>query len=113
MRIVLDAHFSPAIASWITAREEFDAVAIALRDIGLRDASDKEIFHRLSNPSDVVMSKDVDFFELVGQLSAPPKVIWLRCGNRCNDDLKVVLLNTLPKAIDRLLNGDSVVEIKL
>jgi predicted nuclease of predicted toxin-antitoxin system len=42
MIIWIDAHLSPAIATWITAT--FGITAFALRDIGLRDAEDTEIF---------------------------------------------------------------------
>ncbi len=40
--IWLDAHLSPRVAGWI--REELKHEAMALRDLGLRDANDEEIF---------------------------------------------------------------------
>ena len=40
--IWIDAHLSLAIASWIT--NTFGITALALRDLGLRDAEDPEIF---------------------------------------------------------------------
>jgi predicted nuclease of predicted toxin-antitoxin system len=43
MRIWIDAQMSPAIAAWISSNYAVSAVAI--RDLGLRDADDKEIFH--------------------------------------------------------------------
>jgi predicted nuclease of predicted toxin-antitoxin system len=45
MTIWVDAHLSPAIATWIAST--FGVEAIALRDLGLRDAEDHEIFERL------------------------------------------------------------------
>lgn len=42
--IWIDAHLSPAIANWIN--NTFDVTALALRDIGLRDAEDLEIFEK-------------------------------------------------------------------
>jgi predicted nuclease of predicted toxin-antitoxin system len=42
MTIWIDAHLSPAIAPWIS--RNFDISAFALRDLGLRDAEDPEIF---------------------------------------------------------------------
>ena len=42
--IWLDAHLSPRIARWI--REDLGHDAQALRDVGLRDAEDEEIFDR-------------------------------------------------------------------
>lgn len=42
MTIWIDAQLSPAIASWINAN--FAVSAVALRELGLRDATDKKIF---------------------------------------------------------------------
>ncbi|UIE39462.1 DUF5615 family PIN-like protein [Leptodesmis sichuanensis] len=42
MKIWVDAQLSPAIATWISST--FGVTALALRDIGLRDAEDPEIF---------------------------------------------------------------------
>ena len=40
--IWIDAHLSPAIATWFNST--FKITVVALRDIGLRDAEDLEIF---------------------------------------------------------------------
>jgi predicted nuclease of predicted toxin-antitoxin system len=42
MTIWVDAQLSPSIATWITNALSIEA--IALRDLGLRDAEDPEIF---------------------------------------------------------------------
>jgi predicted nuclease of predicted toxin-antitoxin system len=42
MIIWLDAQLSPVMASWISS--EFSVQAIAVRDIGLRNAKDQEFF---------------------------------------------------------------------
>jgi predicted nuclease of predicted toxin-antitoxin system len=39
--IWVDAHLSPAIATWII--DTFGVTAVALRDLGLRDAEDPEM----------------------------------------------------------------------
>ena len=48
--IWIDAHLSPAIATWIT--NKFEVTAVALRELDLRDAEDSEIFEaaRSQNP---------------------------------------------------------------
>lgn len=73
MTIWTDAHLSPAIAKWIT--ENYPAQAIALRDLGLRDATDRQIFEAARQAGAVVMTKDSDFVELVRRLGPPPQVI--------------------------------------
>jgi predicted nuclease of predicted toxin-antitoxin system len=42
MTIWIDAQMSPAIAAWVN--DNFAVSAVAIRDLGLRDAEDKEIF---------------------------------------------------------------------
>ena len=59
MRIWLDAQLPPGICSWL--EKEFDVQAEAVRDLGLRDAKDPEIFAAARERGAVVMSKDADF----------------------------------------------------
>ena len=80
--IWIDAHLSPAIATWIT--NTFGITAIALRDLGLRDAEDPEIFEAAKAQNVIFMTKDSDFVDLVERLEAPPQIIWLTCGNTSN-----------------------------
>ena len=109
MRIWVDAQMSPAIATWISSNYGVNAVAI--RDLGLRDAEDKEIFEAARQEKAVVMTKDSDFVLLLDKLGPPPQVIWVTCGNTSNARLKEVLTNTLPKALDLLSLGEKLVEI--
>ena len=85
--------------------------AVAIRDLGLRDAKDKEIFEAARQEKAAVMTKDSDFLLLLDQLGPPPQVIWVTCGNTSNARLKEVLTNTLPKALDLLNLGEKLVEI--
>jgi predicted nuclease of predicted toxin-antitoxin system len=110
MTIWIDAQLSPAIALWIG--NNFNVKAFALRDLGLRDAEDLEIFQEAKNANAVVMTKDSDFVSLLDRLSSPPKVIWLTCGNTSNANLKIILSKTLKDAIDLLDGGEEIVEIR-
>jgi predicted nuclease of predicted toxin-antitoxin system len=109
MTIWIDAQLSPAIAKWIT--ENFPVRAIALRDLGLRDATDRQIFAAAQQAGAVVMTKDSDFAELVNRYGAPPQVIWLTCGNTSNARLRQILTKTLLQAIALLDAGEPLVEI--
>ena len=107
--IWIDAHLSPAIATWIN--NTFDVTALALRDIGLRDAEDLEIFAAAKAQEVIFMTKDSDFVDLVDRLDAPPKIIWLTCGNTSNARLKEILSATLIDALRFLETGEKLVEI--
>ncbi len=109
MTIWIDAQLSPAIADWITL--ECAVTAVALRDLGLRDATDREIFFVARDANAIVMTKDSDFVRLLEQNGPPPKVIWLRCGNTSNARLKEILTATLEKALELLQGREHLVEI--
>ena len=109
MTIWLDAQLSPAIAAWISL--QFDVSAVALRDLGLRDATDREIFFAARTSDAIVMTKDSDFVRLLEEHGPPPKVIWLTCGNTSNARLKQILTETLEKALELLQTGERLVEI--
>ena len=93
MTIWVDAHLSPAIAAWITTN--FGITAFALRDIGLRDAEDPDIFEAAKTQEVIVLTKDSDFVDLANRFGAPPQIIWLTCGNTSNARLKEILNATL------------------
>jgi len=109
MTIWLDAQMSPAMAAWVSSN--FAVSAVAIHDLGLRDAEDKEIFHAAKRDNVVVMTKDGDFVSLLDRLGAPPQVIWVTCGNTSNARLKEILTSTLPKALELLDSGERLVEI--
>jgi predicted nuclease of predicted toxin-antitoxin system len=109
MIIWIDAQLSPAIAAWISSHFAVDAVAV--RDLGLREATDPQIFQAAKRKNASVMTKDSDFVLLLDRLGPPPQIIWIRCGNTSNARLKEILSRTLPKAIELLNSGERLVEV--
>lgn len=105
----IDAHLSPAIATWLT--NTFELTAFALRDLSLRDAEDLEIFEAARSQNAILITKDSDFVALVERLGPPPKIIWLTCGNTPNKRLKEILSSALLEAIELLKSGETLVEI--
>jgi len=109
MTIWLDAHLPPSAAAWIQAT--FGVECRAVRDLGLRDAKDHEIFHAARDAEAVVMTKDSDFVELLERLGPPPKVLWVTCGNTSNARLRDILARLLPAALKLFDDGEILVEI--
>lgn len=109
MNIWIDAQISPSMAAWI--RDNYAVDAVAVRDLGLRDATDFEIYQAARKNQAVVMTKDSDFILLVDRLGPPPQIIWITCGNTSNARLKEILANALSKALDLLNAGEKLVEI--
>lgn len=104
----LDAQLPPQTAAWLRNERRIDAKA--LRELGLRDAGDREIFDAARANNATLLSKDADFVELVSRLGAPPKLIWLTCGNVSNEALQGLLTQRLAAALD-VLQIDDIVEL--
>jgi predicted nuclease of predicted toxin-antitoxin system len=109
MKIWIDAQLPPTLANWLMVT--FNLEASALRDLGLRDARDIEIFEAARVENAVIMTKDSDFIDLVCRLGAPPQIVWLTCGNVTNNNLQQLLMATLPEALEQLRLGERIVEI--
>jgi predicted nuclease of predicted toxin-antitoxin system len=109
MKIWLDAQLSPALAPWMSA--QFAVSAVAVRDLGLRDSADREIFFAAREALAILITKDSDFVRLLENFGPPPRVIWLTFGNTSNARLKKIFAQTLTRALDLIQAGEIVVEI--
>ena len=109
MNLWIDAQLSPHLAPWIA--ESFQVEAKAVRDVGLLDATDSEIYFAARDAGVIVVTKDRDFVYLLDQHGPPPKVLWITCGNTSNAYLKGILERTLMRSLDILESSESLVEI--
>ena len=110
--IWLDAQLSPAIAFFI--KTTFSIKCVPLRDLGLRDASDVEIFNKAKGHGSfvILITKDIDFTEILIRNDSPPKIILLTCGNTSNEILQRILFAKLTEALQLLDNPENdIVEI--
>jgi predicted nuclease of predicted toxin-antitoxin system len=57
-----------------------------------------------------LLSKDIDFVEMISRFGAPPKLIWITCGNVSNEALRSILIKQLATALE-ILKHDDIVEI--
>ncbi len=53
-----------------------------VRLIGLAEAEDRAVWQHAKANAFVLVTQDSDFAEMAALYGHPPKVIWLRCGNR-------------------------------
>ena len=109
MKFWLDAQLSPKLGGWLNAT--FPVEAYALRDLGLRDSEDKDIFLAAKQAKAVVMTKDIDFINLLDRYGMPPQIIWITCGSTSNSYLKKILSTALPQVLVLLASGEKLVEI--
>jgi len=52
-----------------------------VRDLGLEQTSDMEIWEYSKRENFVIVTKDADFNDLSVMLGYPPYIVWLRTGN--------------------------------
>nr|VFK13456.1 MAG: Predicted nuclease, contains PIN domain, potential toxin-antitoxin system component [Candidatus Kentron sp. LFY] len=106
----VDAQLPPGFSPWLA--ETFHIKANSLKFLGLWDAGDREIFEAARRAGNVVIiSKDSDFVELVLRLGAPPRILWVTCGNVTNRRLQAVFNALFPQALMMLEKGEAIVEI--
>src|SRR3972149_11328890 len=103
----LDAQLSPLLAKWIW--EKFNIETFHVRELGLKNTIDKEIFEAAKKASAAVITKDIDFKLLQDKFGAPPKIIWLTCGNTSNKRLQEIFSDNLKKTINLLESGEIIV----
>jgi len=105
----IDAQLPPLLAAWLSA--QFGVEASSLRELGLRDAKDAEIFQAAQQQGIVLISKDSDFVELVSRYGAPPQLIWVTCGNVTNRQLQITFTKNFAASLELLQTGQTIVEI--
>lgn len=109
MKFWVDAQLPPALAAWLS--ERYGVEAFSLRDLGMRDATDGEIFDAARQAGVVIISKDSDFVDLVSRHGMPPQLLWVTCGNVTNRKLQTVFDKTFAEALAALSDGQPIVEI--
>jgi predicted nuclease of predicted toxin-antitoxin system len=91
MKFWVDAQLPPALAGWLA--ENFGVEAVSVKELGLRDAKDQEIFDAARKVSAVLISKDSDFVDLVTRLGSPSQLLLVTCGNATNRRLRDCFLS--------------------
>ncbi len=109
MILWIDAQLSPHLASWIV--ETLGITAFSVLQLGLRDATDEDIFVAARQQEAIVVTKDADFVQLQERLGAPPKIVWVTCGNTSNLRMREIFTNSLKQACTLLEQGEILVEI--
>ncbi len=97
-----DTHISPAIAKWLN--EQFEMLnVISFYKLGFHVESDYSIFMKAKEAKAIFITKDKDYINLLATFKAPPHIIFLKMGNIANNELKIILQRSLPKALDLIL----------
>jgi predicted nuclease of predicted toxin-antitoxin system len=64
-----------------------------VRELGLENSTDREIWKFAKDKGYSIVTFDADFFELAAFYGHPPKIIWIRTGNRNTANLSQLLID--------------------
>ncbi|MBI5364065.1 MAG: DUF5615 family PIN-like protein [Planctomycetes bacterium] len=88
MRFLLDNNLSPRLLGSLSQRYPGSS---HVRDFSLARADDAVIWSLAKERGFTILSKDADFHQLSLLFGAPPKVVWLRVGNRSTNQILAVI----------------------
>lgn len=103
MKLLFDQNISFRLVKKI---EEIYPESSQVRELGLENATDMEIWEFARENNYAIVTFDADFFDLSNLKGHPPKIIWLRMGNTTTNNLEKVLLEKKNLLEDFLSNPD-------
>jgi predicted nuclease of predicted toxin-antitoxin system len=108
VRFVVDAQLPPALARFISGCGH---ICHHVGDIGFLNAEDNPIWRHAEANGAVIITKDEDFAKRKTFRPKGPQVVWLRAGNCSNRALLSWLQPLLPSILERLQNGEPLIEV--
>lgn len=109
MKFLVDQKLPPALTAWLQARGH---EAEHVRNIGLRDAEDPDIWRHAMDVGAVILSKDEDFAARRSHSAGGPQIVWLRIGNSTTPELLAWLTRSWSAVESALKNGRAVIEVR-
>lgn len=78
MKLLFDQNLAPRL---VRSLSDIFPGSNHVRELGLAEATDREVWDHAREAGYTLVSKDNDFQQMSFLFGAPPKVIWLRRGN--------------------------------
>jgi predicted nuclease of predicted toxin-antitoxin system len=104
---LVDAQLPPSLAE---ALRQAGCQAVHLIDLGLLEATDRQIWDEAISRSAVLVTKDRDFPLRRAARNDGPTILWIRVGNMNNRKLIELVLRELPAIIDAIERDEAVIE---
>ena len=101
----LDENISPIIAKWLM--DEINIKCISFHFLNLNKTQDIDVYNLARSKGKVIIiSKDLDFRELLSWKGTPPKLIFLKFGNSSNKQIYQKLKSKIYDAMEELIYRD-------
>jgi predicted nuclease of predicted toxin-antitoxin system len=88
MKLLFDQNISFRIISKL---KDVFPDAKQVRELGLENSTDREIWEYAKSKDYSIVTFDADFYDMSNLYGHPPRIIWLRTGNRKTSDLAKLL----------------------
>lgn len=109
MKFLVDGQLPPALARYL--QSDLGAEAIHVNDVGLRNASDVEVWQYAEDLRLIVISKDEDFLSFAIRADKA-RLIWVRIGNCRRRALLESFRIAWPEIIRRLKDDSRFIELR-
>ncbi|MDO9395788.1 MAG: DUF5615 family PIN-like protein [Herbiconiux sp.] len=109
MRFLVDAQLPPALARMLTGHGHH---AEHVTDVGLADASDRELWRYALDHSAVLVTKDEDFASMLALGGESPPVVWIRVGNTRRRALIERFEPLIDSVVEMIGTGNDLVELR-
>lgn len=106
MRLLFDQNLSHRL---LAALEDIYPGSVHVRFLGMAEADDLAIWNYALDHQLVIVTQNSDYSDWNKLRGAPPKIIWLRCGNASVDQIQAKLRNAVDRI--RMLDMDLGVEV--
>ena len=106
MRLLFDQNLSHRL---LVALEDIFPGSLHVRLLGMAEVDDLAIWNYALAHHLVIVTQDADYSDWNKLRGAPPKIVWLRCGNASVDEIHSKLRSAAERI--RLLDTDIEVEI--
>ena len=88
MKLLFDQNISHRLISKI---KDFLPHAYQIRDLGLENSTDKQLWEYARKNDFIIVTFDGDFYDFSIVWGHPPKIIWLRTFNQSTNNVETIL----------------------
>lgn len=103
MKLLFDQNLSHRLVAALA--QDFPGSS-QVRPLGLDRAADQEIWEYAAANRYCIVTLDADFAELSALRGSPPKVVWLRCGNRPTEHIEDLIRRHAIRIRTMVVSGD-------
>jgi predicted nuclease of predicted toxin-antitoxin system len=106
MKLLFDQNLSHRL---LTELGDLFPGSLHVRMLGLAEADDLQIWNYAKSHNLVIVTQDSDYADWNKLRGAPPKIVWLRCGNTTVDQMHLKIRNSADRI--HLLQSELDIEV--